>query len=122
MRIALRILSTILLPIWIEGMETAHAQILSTTPSQSLSDPAVIQRDRQRSQQLSPDDRARAIKLFDQAFALYQAGDFDSAKLGFERGLGIDPANGLANYYLGDLLVSTVTDLDGVSCGCGHAA
>jgi TolA-binding protein len=63
-----------------------------------------MERDRQRSQALLPAERERAQRVFDQAFALWQAGDFDSAKLGFERGLGIDPANGNANYYLGDIL------------------
>jgi tetratricopeptide (TPR) repeat protein len=42
--------------------------------------------------------------VFDGAFALYQGGDFDAAKIGFERGLGIDPGNGSANFYLGDIL------------------
>lgn len=93
-----------LVSICILGPQTAHSQDQAAVAAQSLSTPGIMQRDQQRSKQLSPDDRARAIKLFDQAFALYQAGDFDSAKLGFERGLGIDPANGLANYYLGEIL------------------
>jgi formylglycine-generating enzyme required for sulfatase activity len=73
-------------------------------PTPALSDNAVMTQDRERSRHLAPAERDRALKLFDGAFALYQAGDFDAAKAGFERGLGIFPANGQANFYLGDIL------------------
>lgn len=80
--------------------------IYSNALAQSLlADPARIEADRLRSARLAPAEREGARVLFDQAFSLFQAGDFESARIGFERGLGIDPANGPANYYLGELLV-----------------
>jgi formylglycine-generating enzyme required for sulfatase activity len=83
----------------------ARAQGTSAAPALSaLSDPVAMERDRRRSQALSPAERERALRVFDQAFSLYQGGDFGSAKIGFERGLGIDPGNGDANFYLGELL------------------
>jgi len=83
----------------------ALAQGTASVPSAStLTDPAAMERDRQRSKGLSPADRERAVAVFDQAFALYQAGEFDAAGIGFERGLRIDPGNGKANFYLGDIL------------------
>jgi tetratricopeptide (TPR) repeat protein len=64
-----------------------------------------MDRDRAISRRLSEADRARAQKLFASGFALWQGGSYDAARAGFERGLAIDPANGRANYYLGDTLL-----------------
>lgn len=63
-----------------------------------------MEQDRERSRRLALAERDRAQKLFNEAFSLWQAGKFEAAKAGFERGLGIDPANGPANFYLGDIL------------------
>ncbi len=60
--------------------------------------------ERERSQRLSVDQRAQAQALFASAFTLWQAGDYEPAETGFRRGLAIDPANGAANFYLGDIL------------------
>ena len=59
---------------------------------------------RARSAALTPDQRAQAQHLFAAAFTLWQSGDFAAAQEGFAQGLVIDPANGMANYYMGDLL------------------
>ncbi|HEY5411556.1 MAG TPA: formylglycine-generating enzyme family protein, partial [Caulobacteraceae bacterium] len=56
-----------------------------------------------RSRALRPDQKAQAAQLFFSAFTLWQSGDFASAKEGFTQGLAIDPANGMANYYMGDI-------------------
>ncbi len=58
--------------------------------------------DRAKSGALTPDQRAQAQRLFELAFELYQSGDFESARLGFDRGLAIDPANSTANFYLAE--------------------
>lgn len=57
-----------------------------------------------RSESLSAARRAEAQALFVSAFGVWQAGDFAAAEIGFQRGLEIDPANGAANFYLGDCL------------------
>ncbi len=48
--------------------------------------------------------RKQAAALFSSAFRLWQSGDFDSAEIGFAQGLQLDPANGPANFYYGDIL------------------
>jgi tetratricopeptide (TPR) repeat protein len=63
-----------------------------------------MEQDRERSQALTSAERERAIRVFSEAFSLFQAGEFEAAKLGFERGLALDPGNGDANYYLGEIL------------------
>lgn len=78
----------------------------------ALAEPATMERDRQRSAKLSKAERDRALRLFEEALLLWKSGDFEAAKVGFERGLGIDPANGVANYYLGDVL-SRLGDREG---------
>ncbi|MBI3013562.1 MAG: tetratricopeptide repeat protein [Candidatus Tectomicrobia bacterium] len=55
-----------------------------------------------RSQNLSASARDGATKLFNQAFELFKAGEFDAAVRGFTQGLEIDPANGVAHFYLAE--------------------
>jgi len=59
---------------------------------------------RAQSAALSKADRASAKQLFATGFTLWKSGDFASAEVAFKRGLDIDPANALANYYYGDCL------------------
>lgn len=54
------------------------------------------------SAKLSAAQKSKAQASFKQAFELFQSGEFDAAVIGFKEGLAIDPANGLANYYLGE--------------------
>jgi formylglycine-generating enzyme required for sulfatase activity len=58
---------------------------------------------RARSARLTPAQRAEAQAIFGSAFQIWQAGDMAAAALAFERGLAIDPANGPANFYMGDV-------------------
>ena len=51
---------------------------------------------------LPPEQKAKARELFSTGFTLWQSGDFAAATIAFQTGLDIDPANGVANYYLGD--------------------
>ena len=67
-------------------------------------DPAAFATLRAKSATLSSAERSRASGLFSSAFKLWQAGDFGAAEIGFEEGLGLDPANGPANFYYGDVL------------------
>ena len=80
---------------------TAAAQTVAQAPA---TDTAVVATLRAKSAALSPADRSRASGLFSSAFRLWQAGDFGAAEIGFEEGLGLDPANGPANFYYGDIL------------------
>ncbi len=48
----------------------------------------------------APSGDARAI--FSEAFVAFQRGEFDAAARRFAEGLGIDPANAPAHYYLGE--------------------
>lgn len=66
--------------------------------------PAPFAEERARSQRLTAAQRAEAQALFGSAFQVWQAGDYASAEIGFRRGLEIDPANGPANFYMGDIL------------------
>ena len=86
------------------GLLAPHA--LLGQSATALADPATMQSDRQRSAQLSPQELARATRLMEQAFALWQSKNFEAAKLGFERGLAIHPGNGPGNFYLGSMLES----------------
>ena len=61
---------------------------------------------------MSPADKAQANAVFATAFGLWKAGDFDAAALGFKRGLIIDPANPMANYYYGDCLMRRKSKAD----------
>jgi TolA-binding protein len=54
------------------------------------------------SAKLSAAQKSGAQARFKQAFELFQSGQFDAAVIGFKEGLAIDPANGIANYYLGE--------------------
>jgi formylglycine-generating enzyme required for sulfatase activity len=56
-----------------------------------------------RSRGLSAAQQAEAQSIFGSAFTVWQAGDYASAEIGFRRGLEIDPANGAANFYMGDI-------------------
>jgi tetratricopeptide (TPR) repeat protein len=75
-----------------------------TTPSSPTADPGAIAALRAKSAAASAGDRAEAGKLFSSAFKLWQAGDFNSAEVGFREGLKLDPANGPANFYYADIL------------------
>ena len=57
-----------------------------------------------RSGALTTAQRAQAQGIFATGFKLWQSGDYASAKEAFNEGLTIDPANGMANYYIGDIL------------------
>jgi tetratricopeptide (TPR) repeat protein len=59
---------------------------------------------RARTAALTPAQQMQARTLFSSAFKLWQAGDFDSAEVGFREGLELDPANGPANFYYADIL------------------
>jgi hypothetical protein len=61
--------------------------------------------DRAKSDALTAEQRDQARKLFETAFGLLQSGDVQAATLGFERGLAIDPANVIANFYMAEALV-----------------
>ncbi len=60
--------------------------------------------ERARSQRLTAAQRAQAQTLFNSAFEVWRAGDLNAAEIGFRQGLEIDPANGAANFYMGDIL------------------
>jgi hypothetical protein len=66
---------------------------------------AALAADQAKSKALAPELRDQAQKLFETAFGLLQSGDVQAAKLGFERGLAIDPANVIANFYMAEALV-----------------
>jgi hypothetical protein len=66
---------------------------------------AALAADRAKSNALTPELRDQARKLFEMAFGLLQSGDVPAAKLGFERGLAVDPANVIANFYMAETLV-----------------
>jgi|CXWL01.1.fsa_nt_gi formylglycine-generating enzyme required for sulfatase activity len=59
---------------------------------------------RARSARLSAAQRVQAQGLFASAFSVWQAGDYAAAEIGFQQGLEIDPSNGPANFYMGDIL------------------
>jgi hypothetical protein len=54
---------------------------------------------------LTPARHNEARSLFASAFDLTKEGKLDAAKIAFERGLTIDPSDGMAEYYLADTLV-----------------
>lgn len=60
--------------------------------------------ERALSQRLTAAQRAQAQTLFNSAFEVWRAGDLNAAEIGFRQGLEIDPANGAANFYMGDIL------------------
>lgn len=64
------------------------------------------------SEALSDAQVERAVKLFDQAMGFFKEGQFDAAVLRFNDGLGIDPANGLAHYYLAETLTRQKKDVE----------
>jgi tetratricopeptide (TPR) repeat protein len=55
----------------------------------------------------TPERRAEAQRLFQNAFELFQRGDFAAAFAGFSSGLryGYQPANAPANFYLAEILM-----------------
>lgn len=58
----------------------------------------------ERSRSLSPQQREQARLMFAEGVALWQSQNFAGAKQRFVEGLAIDPASGIGNFYLGDLL------------------
>ncbi len=60
--------------------------------------------DRAKSNALTPEQRGQAQDLFKEAFEQSRAGQFEAAKLLFESGLAIDPANVFANFFLAQTL------------------
>ena len=60
---------------------------------------------RNASASLSPKDLASAKKLFRDAFDLYKVGELDAADRLFTKGIALDPANGQAHFYYGEVLV-----------------
>jgi tetratricopeptide (TPR) repeat protein len=54
---------------------------------------------------LPPTRKEEARSLFATAFNLANEGNLEAAQIAFERGLGIDPLNGQAEYYLANTLV-----------------
>jgi hypothetical protein len=70
---------------------------------------AVLRREAERVEQMNATSRrlgaaarAQATASFQSAFALWQAGNFAAAIVGFVEGLTRDPANGFAHFYLAD--------------------
>jgi formylglycine-generating enzyme required for sulfatase activity len=59
---------------------------------------------RAQSKAMTLAQKEEARKIFEGAFNLFRNGDFQAAQLAFERGLNLDPANGLGHYYLGEIL------------------
>ena len=62
------------------------------------------------SAKLSAAQKSKAQASFKQAFELFQAGEFEAAIVGFKEGLAIDPADGRANYYLGECYAKNEQD------------
>lgn len=60
--------------------------------------------DRARSDALTPEQREQARTLFEHAYELLQSGDYQAARLGFEQGLAIDPANVVGSLYMAETL------------------
>jgi tetratricopeptide (TPR) repeat protein len=56
--------------------------------------------------------RNEAQSLFESAFNFSEEGNLEAAQIAFQRGLAIDPSNGMAEYYLADILakLKQVTD------------
>ena len=59
----------------------------------------------EKSKNLPASDKTKAVSIFKQAFELFQTGEFDAAVVQFKKGLEIDPANAIANYYLAETYV-----------------
>lgn len=76
----------------------AHAQ---SSPAASS---AELDADRTKSNALTPAQRKQAEDLFREAFEQSRAGQFEAARLLFESGLAIDPANVLANFFIAQTL------------------
>jgi len=52
------------------------------------------------SQAISPDVRELVNRIFGEAVEEFKDGHYEAAVRGFKRGLDLDPANGIAHYYL----------------------
>jgi hypothetical protein len=52
--------------------------------------------------QTTADDRARAHKLFAQAFRLFQSGDFEAAAIQFRDGLALEPDSAHGHFFLAE--------------------
>ena len=83
------------------GGSSALAQAPSLSPAAAPPEIAALHA---RSATLTVSQQAQVRTLFSSAFKLWQSGDFDSAEVGFREGLALDPANGPANFYYGDIL------------------
>ena len=59
---------------------------------------------RRTSQAQSKEQLALARQLFNSAARLFTDGDYEAAKLGFERGLAIDPGNGAGQFLMAETL------------------
>lgn len=70
----------------------------------------------ERSRALAPEERERARQSFAEAVRFWQSQDFSAAKQRILEGLAIDPASGVGNFYLGDLL-----DREGDKAGAAAA-
>ena len=79
----------------------AHFKLPDPAQAQAENRPPV-QEAKAISAKLSAAQKSKAQASFKQAFELFQSGQFDAAVIGFKAGLAIDPANGIANYYLGE--------------------
>lgn len=74
----------------------AHAQ--STTNYSELQNQSAL---------LTPEQRNVARNILEAGFSLWQSGDFGAATKAFKKGLSIDPANALGNYYLAESLLKS---------------
>ena len=95
------------LPLLIGGL-LAYSSIANAQSNASSPPPGQSQQYTElvaRSASITPEQKAKAQQLFSTGFMLWQSGDFGAATVGFQKGLEIDPANGPANYYLGDCLL-----------------
>src|SRR5581483_11099329 len=63
---------------------------------------AGVSADRAKSNALTPEQREQARNLFESAFEHLRSGRLQAAQADFERGLAIDPANAVANFYLAE--------------------
>jgi len=110
---------------WLDGLSASFARavdeafagvLASPTVSAAIGearnalrpDPVALARDVERRRQvaaeLSPQRRLASNELLRQAFELFREGQFEAAVIRFNDGLEIDPANGLAHFYLAESL------------------
>jgi tetratricopeptide (TPR) repeat protein len=78
-------------------MRSAAPEMASGGSNQTANNPA-------------PDARNEAQMLFLKSFELLRSGDLQAARLGFERGLAIDPNNATAIFYLAEIRIRVGDD------------